>query len=170
MDIVDVKLAEEFSEEKYLKESPIKTDKIAFTVYNFKPWQSLPMHKNPNNDTLMYVVEGQGIMLVNDENRSVVRNSAIYIPANSTYGFLAGENDMVTIMVQGPTPVESVFQDDLAYDCPVCKLDVPVTTNTFDGCVTVCPRCNVKLKLMKGDKKFNAEETREQAPTQAWIS
>ncbi len=141
--------------------------KIAFSVYEFQPWQVLPMHRNPGNDTLLFVAAGQGIMLLNDEEQSFDDNTVVYVPANATYGMMAADNEMVVVSMQCPVPVEAEVFDGLGYNCPVCDLGTPVTTNTFDGCVTVCPRCNVKLKLKEEENGFLAEETTEPAPTEA---
>jgi glyoxylate utilization-related uncharacterized protein len=125
------------------------------------------MHKNPDSDTLLYVVQGQGIMFIDNEEKSVDSNEAIYVPAGSLYAIMAADNPMTVMSVQGPVPVQSQDVEGLEYDCPICDLETPVTSNTFDGCVTVCPRCNVKLKLKKEGDKFKAEETTEKAPTEA---
>ncbi len=144
-----------------------QTALMAFSAYNFEPWQVLPMHLNPGSDTILYVAGGQGIMYIDDEEQSVDAGMAVYVPAGATYGLLAGDYDMVAVAVQCPVPVESKAFENLGYNCPVCDLGTPVTTDTFSGCVTVCPRCNVKLKLTKLDEGFDAEETAEPAPASA---
>lgn len=140
---------------------------MEFGVIDFQPWQALSMHQNPDSDTLLYVVQGQGILFVGDEEKSVDDNEAIYVPAGTAYGIMAADNPMTVMSVQGPVPVQSQDVSGLEYDCPICNLETPVTANTDDGCVTVCPRCNVKLKLRKEADRFKAEETTEPAPTEA---
>ena len=144
-----------------------KAARIAFSAYDFEPWQVLPMHMNPESDTVLYVASGQGIMYLNDEEQSVDAGMAVYVPAGATYGILAGDNDMIAVAVQCPVPIESMAFENLGYNCPVCDLGTPVTSNTFTGCITVCPRCNVKLKLTKQEDGFEAEETTEPAPASA---
>jgi quercetin dioxygenase-like cupin family protein len=141
--------------------------KIAFSVYEFQPWQVLPMHRNPGNDTLLYMAMGEGIMLVGDEAQSVDDNTVVYIPAGATYGMIAADNEVVAVSMQCPTPVEAEVFGNLGYNCPICDLGTPVTTNTYDGCITVCPRCNIKLKLTREEDGFRAEETAEPAPAEA---
>lgn len=141
--------------------------RIAFSSYEFEPWHVLPMHMNPGSDTILYVATGQGIMYLNDEHQSISEGDAVYVPAGSTYGLLAGDYNMIVVAVQCPVPVESRSFENLGYNCPICDLGVPVTTNTGSGCITVCPRCNVKLKLMKMEEGFEAEETAEPAPASA---
>ncbi|HEY3273641.1 MAG TPA: hypothetical protein VGJ92_07770 [Methanocella sp.] len=141
--------------------------RVAFSAFQFEPWQVLPMHMNPESDTILYIASGQGIMYLNDEEQSVDAGVAVYVPAGATYGILAGDNDMIAVAVQCPVPIESMAFENLGYNCPICDLGTPVTTNTFSGCITVCPRCNVKLKLTKQEEGFEAEETTEPAPASA---
>ena len=148
-------------------EETVQTALMAFSAYNFEPWQVLPMHLNPGSDTILYIAGGQGIMYIDDEEQSVDAGMAVYVPAGATYGLLAGDYDLVAVTMQCPVPVESKAFENLGYNCPVCDLGTPVTTDTFSGCVTVCPRCNVKLKLTKLDEGFDAEETTEPAPASA---
>ncbi len=149
------------------KEEQDQVARIAFSAFTFEPWQVLPMHKNPDSDTILYVASGQGIMYLDDEEQSVDAGTALYVPAGATYGLLAGDYDMIAVAIQCPVPVESQTFENLGYNCPVCDLGTPVTTNTFSGCVTVCPRCNIKIKLTKLDDGFEAEETTEPAPASA---
>jgi len=140
---------------------------VEFGVLDFQPWQTLSMQKHPGSDTLLYIVQGQGIVFVDDEEQSVDPNEAIYVPAGTAYGIMAADSQMTVMVIQGPSPVESQDLSSLEYDCPICRLQTPVTTNTSDDCITVCPRCNIKIKLTKEGELFKAEETTEAAPTEA---
>jgi quercetin dioxygenase-like cupin family protein len=144
-----------------------RTARVAFSAFDFQPWQVLPMHQNPDSDTILYVAAGQGIMFLDDEEQSVDAGMAVYVPAGATYGLLAGDYATIAVAVQCPVPVASRAFENLGYNCPVCDLGTPVTTNAGSGCVTVCPRCNVKLKLTKLADGFEAEETSEPAPASA---
>jgi quercetin dioxygenase-like cupin family protein len=144
-----------------------QTARLAFSAFDFEPWQVLPMHKNPGSDTILYMAGGQGIMYLDDEEQSIDAGVAVYVPAGTAYGILAGDYATVVVAVQCPVPVESRSFENLGYNCPVCDLGTPVTTSASSGCVTVCPRCNVKLKLTKLEEGFEAEETAEPAPASA---
>jgi quercetin dioxygenase-like cupin family protein/Zn-finger nucleic acid-binding protein len=141
--------------------------RLAFSAFEFEPWQVLPMHQNQGSDTILYIATGQGIMYLNDEEQSVDTGDAVYVPAGSTYGLLAADYPLIAVSVQCPAPVESRTLENLGYNCPICDLGTPVTSNTDTGCITVCPRCNVKLKLTKLEDGFDAEETAEPAPASA---
>jgi quercetin dioxygenase-like cupin family protein len=159
---------EELSEQiGHEAENKGQAPRLAFSAFEFEPWQVLPMHQNKGSDTILYIATGQGIMYLNDEEQSVDTGDAVYVPAGSTYGILAADYPMIAVSVQCPVPVESHALESLGYNCPVCDLGTPVTANTDTGCVTVCPRCNVKLKLTKLEDGFDAEETTEPAPASA---
>ena len=151
----------EFIGEKYLKESPLKTDKVLFNVYSFKPWQALGTHKHPANDEIFFVVDGRCIFFLEGESRSLGENMAIYVPSNSKHAVLSLDTDTVLISVIGPQPVESIYTRGHEYYCPACGLDTP--TANADGVVT-CPRCRVKLKLAKAGDFIEADEIAEETP------
>jgi len=156
-----------FTDPQTSSEQPHEQPQIDMTIINFEPWQSMPMQRNVSSDTMLYIVRGQGIAFVEDDEQSVKENEAIHIPTGSAYALLAADNHMIVMMAQGPIPVEISEVKGFEYFCPACGLETPVTTNTWNDCITVCPRCNIKLQLKKTEQGFLAEETTEKAPTQA---
>ena len=148
-------------------QAPVSEPQMDLTIINFEPWQAMPMQRNAGSDTMLYIVRGQGIAFVEDDEQSIRANEAIHIPAGSAYALLAADNRMVVMMAQGPIPVETSEIKGFEYFCPTCGLETPVTTNTEDGCITVCPRCNIKLRLEKTEQGFLAGKTMEKTPTEA---
>ena len=111
MKVVKIDVSGEFIGEKYLKESPLKTDKVLFNVYNFKPWQALGTHKHPANDEIYFVVDGRCIFFLEGESRDLGENMAIYVPSNSKHAMLSLDDEAVLISVIGPQPVESIYTE-----------------------------------------------------------
>ena len=64
------------------------------------------MRRHPHSDSVLLVIQGEGKMFIDDDSFSLEPGEAVYVPAGARYGILAGENDMVIIATQGPTPVE----------------------------------------------------------------
>lgn len=164
MKVVKINVTGEFIGEKYLKESPLKTDKMLFNVYNFKPWQALGTHKHPSNDEIFFVVEGRCIFFLEGESRGLGENMAIYVPSDSRHAVLSLDRDAVLISVIGPQPVESIYMRGHEYYCPACGLETP--TASVNG-VTTCPRCHVKLGLAKAGDFVEAVDITEETPTGA---
>lgn len=163
MKVVKINVTGEFIGEKYLKESPLKTDKVLFNVYNFKPWQALGMHKHPANDEIFYAVDGRCLFFLEGESRAIEENMAIYVPSNARHAILSLERDAVLISVIGPPPVESVYSGGMEYYCPVCDLETPTTVSP--EYTTACPRCHTKIKLaMEGSLIVATEISSETSP------
>jgi len=164
MKVVKINVTGEFIGEKYLKESPLKTDKVLFNVYNFKPWQTLGTHKHPANDEIFFVVEGHCIFFLEGESRDLSENMAIYVPSGSNHAALSRDNNAVLISVIGPQPVESIYTRGHEYYCPACSLEAPAAST--DGIVT-CPRCHANLKLTKEGDFIEAVEITGETPPEA---
>ncbi len=132
---------EQFSDRQFYRENPLKTDKIAFNIYDFEPWQALPMHRHPGSDTILLAVQGSGTVF--HERQRVFaggKSEAVYVPANDAFGVLAGENfGMIVIAAQGPTPLETRYIKELEYRCPACDLETPLATGSESGKETACP-------------------------------
>ncbi|PKN01447.1 MAG: hypothetical protein CVU77_04935 [Elusimicrobia bacterium HGW-Elusimicrobia-1] len=157
MQTVKIDKIKEFAEEKLLKKVPLETDKIVFNNFFLKPGQILPFHKHPATDELFYIVEGAGEFTVGDEQTAAGPTAAVYGPAGVYHGVVnSGDKDMVMISVQGPKPVETIFKENAAIICPVCKQEVILKDNAKEGDKLVCPRCQAKLTLKKDGAKFVA--------------
>lgn len=164
MKVVKINVTGEFVGEKYLRESPLKTDKVLFNVYNFQPWQTLGTHKHPSNDEIFFVVDGRCNFYLENESRTLEENMAIYVPSNSVHAVMSLDNNAVLISVIGPQPVESIYTRGQDYDCPVCGLDTPTVTNIEPENVVACPRCHTRLRLSKAGDFIEAIEVPGEAP------
>ncbi len=149
MQTVRVTLEEEFSDRRPDRSSPFKTDRLAFNIYDFEPWQALPMRRHPHSDSVLLVIQGEGNMFIDDDSFSLEPGEAVYVPADARYGILAGDNDLVVIAAQGPAPVDTEAGDGLEYECPACGLKTPASAGIGDSTEVVCPRCEAQLRLRK---------------------
>jgi quercetin dioxygenase-like cupin family protein/DNA-directed RNA polymerase subunit RPC12/RpoP len=142
---------QEFNVDKFIKKSPLNTDKLVFNVYFFKPRQLLPLHKHPVTDELFYIQEGVGKFTVGNESVTVGPTSSVYGPANVFHGLVnSGDKDMVLISVQAPKPVEIIYAENATLTCSVCKQEIILKTGVKEGDIYICPRCGAKLKVTKG--------------------
>ncbi|MGE5197983.1 MAG: cupin domain-containing protein [Deltaproteobacteria bacterium] len=150
MQAVKVNDIKEFNPDKFLKKSPLDTDKIVFNTFFFEPRQILPFHKHPATDELFYIVEGVGEFTVGNENAIVGPTSSVYGPADVFHGLVnSGDKEMVVISVQAPKPVETVYAENATITCPVCKQEIILKAGVKEGDIYICPRCGAKLKISK---------------------
>ncbi len=142
----------EFSPDKFLKKSPLNTDKLVFNTFFFKPSQILPYHKHPASDELFYIVEGSGEFTVGNDKVMIGPTSAVYGPADVFHGLVnSGDKDMVVISVQSPKPVTTVFAENSTVICPVCKQENILKENVAENDIYTCPRCGTKLKVSQAE-------------------
>jgi quercetin dioxygenase-like cupin family protein len=132
-----------------LRLSPLRTEKVAFFVYAFQPWQALSACSHPDNDAVFYVVEGKCYFYVGSEAGQVSAGSAVSVTAGSPHAVLAGEGGATLVSVQGPLPIVSVYGKLNEYRCPACELPTPLVTGTMAGDIRVCPRCLAVLRLVE---------------------
>ena len=149
-----------------LRLNPLKTDKVAFNVYDFRPWQALSMHRHPGCDEVFYVIEGGCLFYVESERRKIEPGQAVYVRAGSSHAVLSCGKKAVLISVIGPRPVASVYER-LEYFCPACQLETPLAVGTRTGSVVECPRCKKAIKLMEAGDAFAAEIVERGAPSEA---
>ncbi len=138
-----------------LRNCPARTDKVAFNVYTFQPWQALTNHRHPDSDELFYVVEGRCVFYVGREERPVEANHAVYVPGGAGHAVLSCSGGATLISVQGPQPVTSIY-GNLAYYCPACGLEAPLPEGTVTGDERACPRCGLKVRLTEAGTAFDA--------------
>ncbi|HTY91177.1 MAG TPA: cupin domain-containing protein [Methanocella sp.] len=149
-----------------LRSCPIKTDKVAFSVYSFQPWQALSMHRHTNSDEVFYVVGGRCLFYVGSETRPVGPGHAVYVPSGAGHAVLSCEKGATLLSVQGPRPVTSIY-GNLEYFCPACGLETPLPEGTATGDVTRCPRCKTAVRLAEAGAAFDAEPAAAGRPDEA---
>ena len=151
----------------HLRLNPIKTEKVAFSVYNFQPWQALSMHRHPGSDEIFYVVKGRSIFYVEDDKRAVGPGEAVYVPAGRDHAILSCGQCVTLISVQGPQPSTSIYGGGLEYFCPVCQLETPLTVGASPGDLRECPRCKTILRLTDAGEAFSVEIVEVTSPPEA---
>lgn len=100
-----VKISEvkKFSENRFNKLIPFKTEKSVTNVLCFKGGQELPLHKHEHSDEVFCVIEGKGIITVEDEQIQADPGTLIMVPANVIHGCKnTGGIEWVIMSVQSP--------------------------------------------------------------------
>jgi mannose-6-phosphate isomerase-like protein (cupin superfamily) len=147
---VNINDIREFDSKSILKKVPFENDKIVFNTYFLEPRQLLAFHKHPSTDELFYIVEGYGQFTVGNNQVMVSSGSAVYGPADTYHGVVNSGNDqMVLVSVQGPTPVKMTYAENATVICPVCGQEDILPANAKEGDIYICPRCQAKLRLSK---------------------
>jgi len=63
------------------------------------PGTSIGLHTHGNNEELYFILEGEGVMTVNDEQRTVVKGDLILNPPGATHGLENPSNKNLRVLV-----------------------------------------------------------------------
>jgi quercetin dioxygenase-like cupin family protein len=149
-----------------LRLNPLGTDRVAFNVYTFQPWQALSMHRHPGSDEVFYVIEGRCMFYVEEEKMPIDHGHAVYVPSGAVHAVLSCDRGATLISVQGPRPVSSIY-GNLEYFCPACQLETPLVEGTRTGDIRKCPRCKTTVRLSEAGAAFDAEPVETPGPPEA---
>jgi len=139
-----------YGKDALVKKNPLKTDKFVFNTYFLAPRQVLGLHKHETSDELFYVVEGNGQLTVGNDQIMASAGTAVYGPANVPHGIVnSGNDNMMVISVQAPTPVKIEALNNSSMICSVCGQEDIIPAGAKEGDTYECPRCHAKFKLYK---------------------
>ncbi len=106
----NLKEAEEFKDNAFLRKRLFQTSDMHFNVYCIKPGQENPLHKHPLSDEILYFVEGTGECVVGKEIYPVKPGDLVLVPKDAPHAIrnTHSTNNMVCILSQSPLPCEHV--------------------------------------------------------------
>lgn len=99
MDWIDTAKAISFSEEKLKKVGLFRTDRFMVDLYCLMPGQAQKPHVHQGLDKVYYVVEGEGLFSVADEERILGRGDAVLASAGREHGLKNPGPDPLVILV-----------------------------------------------------------------------
>ena len=88
----------EFATDKRIRKKVAGSEKIVAEMVCYTPGQVTPNHMHPKQDEIFYVVEGNGAMIVEDEEIPVGPKSVIFVPARVSHGVKAAEDSNMVLM------------------------------------------------------------------------
>jgi len=94
-----------FSEEKFEKIGLFRTDRFTVDLYCLKPGQVQKPHVHEGIDKVYYIVEGEGVFRVGDEERVLGRGDAVLASAGQEHGLRNPGPDPLVILVLMAPPI-----------------------------------------------------------------
>lgn len=88
-----------FDDNRFTKKDIETTGKIKRFVLNFKKGQVLPPHKHPNTDVFLYIVEGKGTCLFDDEKVDVSENDTLHVNGNQMISIENNDDAPLSVFV-----------------------------------------------------------------------
>lgn len=87
MQKVSLETIREFGAERFTKKIVFTTEKNTVFVLGFMPGQALPPHNHPDADLFMLVLEGEGILSVNETQTAITTGDALNIAGDERISF-----------------------------------------------------------------------------------
>ncbi|AKG04477.1 hypothetical protein AAV35_006540 [Salimicrobium jeotgali] len=97
MHVYSIEDAKQFNDERFTKVNLIKNDHSTAFVLNFLPGQHMKAHNHPHRELYLYVIDGDGIFLIDDEEVAVSAGDVIYCDSKQQLGFTNTSDARVSI-------------------------------------------------------------------------
>ena len=108
----------QFSPKGFIRQRVWQTDNLHCNIYCFEPGQQNSLHRHPVSDEIVFCWEGEGIVVVGDDQTPIKGGETVLVPVNVPHGYINTSLDrrMIITVIQCPLPVEHVMVEpgDLA--------------------------------------------------------
>ncbi len=71
----------------------------------------IPIHRHFQMDEAFYVLEGNGIFILNDVRHPFGKGATIFIPKNSWHGFANPDHELLLLWTVSPAGLDGFFRD-----------------------------------------------------------
>ena len=71
----------------------------------------IPIHRHLRMDEAFYVLEGSGIVTLNDAPHTFEKGGTIFIPRNSWHGFSNPDHELLLLWIVSPAGLDGFFRD-----------------------------------------------------------
>ena len=99
MDKQSIKTFQEFNEDKFTKRVIYNNGNSTAFVLNFLPGQKLPAHKHPGAEVYLFVVSGNGTMIIDGKETDVTEADVIHTSDEEELSFANTSSDRVSLYV-----------------------------------------------------------------------
>ncbi len=105
MQIATIEKMKAFSSEKMKKTNLFNTDRMLSDLYCFEPGQTQKAHAHAGEDKIYFVLEGEGVFQVDEDEETISKGSAVIAPAGSVHGVSNRSSEsLVCLVFMAPKP------------------------------------------------------------------
>ena len=98
MDHLRIEELVEFSTDKRIKKKLHGSEKIVAGLLCYEPGQGTPVHQHPKQDEIFHVIEGNGKIIIGEEETSINTGSLIFVSAQERHGIMAANDSRLVVM------------------------------------------------------------------------
>jgi quercetin dioxygenase-like cupin family protein len=71
----------------------------------------IPIHRHLRMDEAFFVLEGSGVLTLNDAPHTFEKGGTIFIPRNSWHGFSNPDHELLLLWIMAPAGLDGFFRD-----------------------------------------------------------
>lgn len=87
------------------------SDQLALGTQHVTVGAGIPIHRHRQTDEAFYVLEGSGIVILNDVRHSFDKDGTIFIPKNSWHGFENPDHELLLLWIVTPAGLDGFFRE-----------------------------------------------------------
>jgi quercetin dioxygenase-like cupin family protein len=87
------------------------SDNLALGTQQVTTGAGIPIHRHLQMDEAFYVLEGSGVVLLNDVGHSFEKGGTIFIPRNSWHGFENPDHELLLLWLMSPAGLDGFFRE-----------------------------------------------------------
>lgn len=86
------------------------TEKLAQGTQQVKAGGGVPVHRHPEMEETFYVLEGSGVVTLDDVATPIAKGAMVFIPRMTWHGFTTKEQDLVLLWTTLPAGLDQFFR------------------------------------------------------------
>src|ERR1700736_2216207 len=87
------------------------SDNLALGTQQVTIGAGIPVHRHLQMDEAFYVLEGSGVVLLNDVGHSFEKGGTIFIPRNTWHGFENPDHELLLLWLMSPAGLDGFFRE-----------------------------------------------------------
>ena len=87
------------------------SENLALGTQQVKVGKGIPVHRHLHMDEAFYVLEGSGVLTLNDMRHSFQKGATIFIPQNAWHGFENPDQELLLLWITAPAGLDGFFRE-----------------------------------------------------------
>jgi len=84
---------------------------LALGTQQVKIGAGIPVHRHFQMDEAFYILEGSGILMLNDVHHHFEQGGTVFIPKNSWHGFANPDDELFLLWIVSPAGLDGFFRE-----------------------------------------------------------
>ena len=87
------------------------SDNLALGTQQVTLGAGIPVHRHLRMDESFYVLEGSGVVILNDAPHAFEKGATIFIPRNTWHGFANPDHELLLLWIMSPAGLDGFFRE-----------------------------------------------------------